>query len=154
MSGTHRGATPSACPLCESDGGPIVHRDADLRIVLVADADHPGFCRVIWNAHVAEMTDLAPPQIARLIGAVLAVEDALRAVLRPVKVNLASLGNQVPHLHWHVIPRFADDAQFPGSVWSKRRRATDPATLAARAALLPTLGAEIRSRLPRASGDG
>jgi diadenosine tetraphosphate (Ap4A) HIT family hydrolase len=47
----------------------------------------------------------------------------LRRLLQPTKVNLASLGNQVPHLHWHVIPRFADDAHFPDPVWAPRRRA-------------------------------
>ena len=48
----------SACELCAADGGELLYRDAKLRIVLVNDADYPGFCRVIWNAHVREMTDL------------------------------------------------------------------------------------------------
>jgi diadenosine tetraphosphate (Ap4A) HIT family hydrolase len=116
--------------------------------VLVDDADCPGFCRVIWNAHVREMTDLEPAQIARLMGAVFAVEDALRAVLAPLKVNLASLGNLTPHLHWHVIPRFADDAHFPSPVWAPRQRDPDAAGLTVRRALLPVLADEIRSRLP------
>ena len=50
-------------------------------------------------------------------------ERVLRAELAPDKINLATLGNQVPHLHWHVIPRFADDAHFPDPVWAARRRA-------------------------------
>jgi diadenosine tetraphosphate (Ap4A) HIT family hydrolase len=41
-------------------------------------------------------------------------------------MNLASLGNQVPHLHWHVIPRFEDDAHFPDPVWAVRKRAGSP----------------------------
>ena len=44
--------------LCAADGGELLYHDAKLRIVLVNDADYPGFCRVIWNAHVREMTDL------------------------------------------------------------------------------------------------
>ena len=48
----------SACELCATDGGELLYRDAKLRIVLVNDADYPAFCRVIWNAHVREMTDL------------------------------------------------------------------------------------------------
>jgi diadenosine tetraphosphate (Ap4A) HIT family hydrolase len=43
-------------------------------------------------------------------------------VLQPDKINLASLGNVVPHLHWHVIPRFADDPHFPNPVWGQRLR--------------------------------
>ena len=53
---------------------------------------------------------------------VFAAERALRQLMQPAKINLASLGNMTAHLHWHVIPRFADDKHFPGSVWSKARR--------------------------------
>ncbi|MEI4902545.1 HIT domain-containing protein, partial [Klebsiella pneumoniae] len=47
---------------------------------------------------------------------------ALRSLYSPDKVNLASLGNVVPHLHWHVIARFRDDAHFPDPIWSVPRR--------------------------------
>ena len=53
---------------------------------------------------------------------VFAAERALRQMVQPAKINLASLGNMTPHLHWHVIPRFADDKHFPSSVWSEARR--------------------------------
>ena len=138
------------CDLCAADGGGLVLRNALLRVVLVDDADYPGFCRVIVNAHVREMTDLEPGQIARVMGAVFAVEDALRAVLAPVKINLASFGNMTPHLHWHVIPRFTDDAHFPQPVWGTRQRESDASALAHRRARLPELMREIALRLPQA----
>jgi diadenosine tetraphosphate (Ap4A) HIT family hydrolase len=53
---------------------------------------------------------------------VFAVEAALRGLMRPDKINLASLGNLVPHLHWHVIPRFGDDPHFPAPIWAAPRR--------------------------------
>ncbi len=53
---------------------------------------------------------------------VFAAERALRQLMQPAKINLASLGNMTAHLHWHVIPRFTDDKHFPGSVWSEARR--------------------------------
>jgi diadenosine tetraphosphate (Ap4A) HIT family hydrolase len=53
---------------------------------------------------------------------VFAVETAVRAVFAPDKINLASFGNMAPHLHWHIIPRFNNDAHFPEPVWGKRRR--------------------------------
>lgn len=140
-----------SCPLCAEDGGAVVYRHAEYRVVLVDDADHPGFCRVICNDHVREMTDLAPDRMARLMGAVFAVEDAVRSVLAPLKVNLASLGNMVPHVHWHVIPRHADDPQFPNPIWGERLREPDAAQLAVRRALLAVLADEIRSRLPAAA---
>lgn len=112
----------SACPLCLSAGGQVLWRAERWRVVRVEDADYPGFCRVIWNAHVAEMTDLGPADRNELMHVVFTVESVLRDRLRPRKINLASLGNQVPHLHWHVIPRFEDDAHFPDAVWAARRR--------------------------------
>ncbi len=93
-----------------------------MRVVSAGDPDYPGFLRVIWHEHVREMTDLAPASREHCLRVVFAVEQVLRDTLRPDKINVASLGNQVPHVHWHVIPRFADDAHFPDPVWAARRR--------------------------------
>jgi diadenosine tetraphosphate (Ap4A) HIT family hydrolase len=112
-----------SCPLCQARNENILWRDAALRVVLVGDPDYPGFCRVILNRHVKEMTDLPPAARLHLMQAVFAVEAALRELLHPDKVNLAALGNQAPHLHWHVIPRFADDNHFPDPVWAPAQRA-------------------------------
>jgi len=141
------GAAAPACPLCTDDGATVIARAPGLRVVLVDDADHPGFARVILDAHVAELGDLPAAGRIALIEAVVAVERAQREVLAPVKVNLASLGNVVPHLHWHVIPRHADDAQFPDPVWAPRRRVTPEPVLAARRALLPALVERIRAAI-------
>ena len=91
-------------------------------VVLVNDPEHPGFCRVIWNKHVSEMTDLTETDRQRLLQVVCAVEKVLRDVLVPDKINLASLGNVTPHLHWHVIPRYRDDPHFPNPVWGQKLR--------------------------------
>lgn len=114
--------TAADCPLCVSRDAPALWRDGRLRVVSAGDPDYPGFLRVIWHEHVREMTDLAPADREHCLRVVFAVEQALRDVLRPDKVNVASLGNQVPHVHWHVIPRFADDAHFPEPVWAGRQR--------------------------------
>ena len=136
----------SVCELCEL-AAPKIYRDARLSIIMVDDAAYPGFCRVIWNDHVKEMSDLSQADRAHLNEAVYKVERALVEVMKPAKVNLASLGNMVPHLHWHVIPRFADDAQFPSPVWAAAVRTTDEPVLAARRALLPQLAADIARRM-------
>ena len=116
-------AVPAAdCPLCLDRVLPSLWHDARLRVVSAADVDYPGFVRIIWDAHVPEMTDLEPEEREHCLRVVFAVERALRDTLRPDKINVASLGNQVPHVHWHVIPRFADDAHFPDPVWANRRR--------------------------------
>jgi diadenosine tetraphosphate (Ap4A) HIT family hydrolase len=110
------------CELCSQVGGDLLWRDKHCRVVLIEDPDYAGYCRVIWNAHVREMTDLSSPGRTHCMRVVLAVEQALRNVLNPHKINLASFGNLTPHVHWHVIPRFADDAHFPNSLWGERRR--------------------------------
>jgi diadenosine tetraphosphate (Ap4A) HIT family hydrolase len=100
----------------------LLWQDELCRVVLVEDRDYPAFCRVILHRHVREMTDLDAKARQRLMDVVFAVERALRELLRPEKINLASLGNMTPHLHWHVVPRFADDKHFPGSVWGETLR--------------------------------
>jgi diadenosine tetraphosphate (Ap4A) HIT family hydrolase len=115
-------STAGGCVLCDGDGGQLLWRDAKLRVIAPEEADHPGFLRVVWNAHVAEMTDLEPADRDYLMHVVFTVEAVLRAFLRPHKVNLASFGNVVPHLHWHVIPRFREDPHFPNPVWGSRLR--------------------------------
>jgi diadenosine tetraphosphate (Ap4A) HIT family hydrolase len=75
------------------------------------------------------MTDLDHGDRAHLMDAVFATEHALRDLLKPDKMNIATLGNQVPHLHWHVIPRFAGDSHFPNPVWSAPVREATPRVL-------------------------
>lgn len=112
------------CPLCDAPGGTLLWQDEFCRVVRADEPDYPGFLRVILNAHVKEMTDLPAADQQTLMNVVLATEAALRVVMAPDKVNLASLGNVVPHLHWHVIPRFTDDPHFPNPVWGARQRDT------------------------------
>ncbi len=116
----------TSCPLCETESENVLWRDSRCRVILIDDADYAGFCRVIWQAHIKEMTDLDTADQSHLFAVVLAVETVLRELMQPAKINLASFGNQVPHLHWHVIPRFTDDAHFPDPVWAARRRKTIP----------------------------
>ncbi len=78
---------------------------------------------------------------------VFAVEGVIRDVMQPDKINLAALGNMVPHIHWHVIPRYKDDAYFPGSVWSSRTQESSKAALEARRALAAKLPNAIRSAI-------
>ncbi len=116
-------AAMSDCALCVTPGGGILWQDESCRVVLVEGdegRDFPGFCRVVWQAHVAEMSELAASERRHLMNVVFAAELAVREVMQPDKINLASLGNVVPHLHWHVIPRWRGDSRFPAPIWSPR----------------------------------
>lgn len=134
------------CELCQLAVTPV-WRNAQFAVILVDDAAYPGFVRVIWHDHVREMSDLVDADRLAINDAVWQVELAVRAVMAPHKINVASLGNVVPHLHWHIIPRYLDDAHFPAPVWAAAVRESAPAVLAERRALLPQLGADIVRRL-------
>lgn len=110
-------------------GGEILWEDSLCRVVRVEGSEgveYPGFCRVIWRAHVREMSDLPAAERRHLMALVVATETALRVLYQPHKINLASLGNLVPHLHWHVIPRYADDPSFPAPIWAQPQHKPQP----------------------------
>ncbi len=121
----------SDCLLCQTDGGVLVFRNQHLRIIQAVESGFPAFYRVVWERHVAEFSDLTPAERVSCMNAVVAVERILRVQLRPTKVNLAALGNLVPHLHWHVIARFDWDSHFPAPVWAAPQRPEDAEKLAA-----------------------
>lgn len=120
------------CELCIAAGGTVLWESPACRVVRVADPHYPGFCRVVWKAHVREMTDLPPASRQTLMAVVFGVETAVRRLFAPDKINLASFGNMTPHLHWHVIPRWTDDRHFPEPIWGQVQRET--------AALRPKVG--------------
>lgn len=116
-----------ACELCQQAGGHLVWARDEWRVIRVVDADFPAFYRVIHHHHVAEFTDLTEPQRQRCMQLVCMVERVLIERLQPTKINLAALGNVVPHLHWHVIARFDWDSHFPQPIWGARQREVQPA---------------------------
>jgi diadenosine tetraphosphate (Ap4A) HIT family hydrolase len=143
---TGAGMKVAGCELCELAASAKVIANDKFSVILADDANYPGFARVIWNGHVREMSDLADADRLLLNDAVWKLEQAVREAMQPLKVNVASLGNVVPHLHWHVIPRYADDAHFPAPVWAQAVRATDEAVLGARRALVPELVGAIKRK--------
>jgi diadenosine tetraphosphate (Ap4A) HIT family hydrolase len=118
------------------------------RVVRVDEPDYPGFVRVILKRHAREMGDLSREERDALMEVVFEVEAAVRETMQPDKMNLASLGNMTPHVHWHVVPRFRDDRHFPNPIWAapQRERASTNAERERRAASLP---AALMARLPR-----
>jgi len=143
-----------SCPLCTGDGGLVVARTPQYRVVRVVEGDEarrfPAFYRLIWAAHVAEFSDLSAPKRHACMDAVTAIEQVLRARLAPIKVNLATLGNVVPHLHWHVIARFDWDSHFPAPVWAAPQRDEVAGGAAARLAQpLAAVDAAIAQALSR-----
>jgi diadenosine tetraphosphate (Ap4A) HIT family hydrolase len=135
------------CELCSQSGGELVLASAEWRVIRVADADFPAFYRVVWRAHAAEFSDLPADARARCMAVVCCVEQVLRAQLSPTKINLASLGNMVPHVHWHVIARFDWDSHFPHPVWGLRQREVVPAAGVRLAVSIADLDAALKTAL-------
>jgi diadenosine tetraphosphate (Ap4A) HIT family hydrolase len=145
--GQHQIPSVAGCELCKSAGGELLHQAAQFRVVLIDDENYPGFCRVIWQDHVKEVTDLPELDRMLLMDVLWQVELVVREVMQPDKINLASFGNVVPHLHWHVIPRFTDDVHFPLPVWGQAQRALQPAALQERRERLGALRLKLAHRL-------
>ena len=138
-----------SCPLCDTPGGTPLWQDAFCRVILADEPDYPGFLCVIVKDHIKEMTNLPTAGQAALMRVVFAAEAALREVMQPDKINLASLGNVVPHVHWHVIPRYENDPHFPNPVWGAKLRSTPRA---APSDMASHLTAALNLRLGRALG--
>lgn len=143
-------SAPSAdCVLCREAGGLPVWQGAQLRVIRAQEEGFPAFYRVIWTAHAAELSDLSEVDRNTCMAVVAAVERVLRTQLQPTKINLAALGNMVPHLHWHVIARHDWDSHFPAPVWANPLRARDLAREAQLQDALADCDAAIAQALAR-----
>jgi diadenosine tetraphosphate (Ap4A) HIT family hydrolase len=136
------------CPLCTAAGGRIVLQARQWRLVHAGETGFPAFYRLVWQDHVREFSQLARAERHEVADLLAAIESVLLRELQPAKVNLASLGNAVPHLHWHVLARFGWDSHFPGAVWAQVQREPDAARLRALEQRLPALEKALVSALP------
>jgi diadenosine tetraphosphate (Ap4A) HIT family hydrolase len=114
--------TSGDCPLCALDAAEALWANDQCFVISAEIAGVGTICRVVWREHIREMSALDAAARGAFMDVVFGVEAVLRTLARPAKINLASLGNLVPHLHWHVIPRYLDDAHFPDAIWAPARR--------------------------------
>ena len=108
------------CPICaegrpdENDFGIRIFAGDVADAYLQRDSRQRGYTVASWRGrHVAEPTELTADEAAQYWLEVLQVGRAIEAAFGPVKMNYETLGNAVPHLHTHVMPRYADDPR-PG----------------------------------------
>lgn len=104
----------------------------------------PGWCVLVLREHVEHMDDLEPARQARVFGEVARVARALRQHFGPLRINYECLGNQVHHVHWHVIPRHADDPDPRNAIWGwSPQRLAGSMDGAARAALAAAIARRL-----------
>jgi len=84
---------------------------------LFEDQFFPGWTVLVLNRHATELHELTQDERSRLIEDLSAVAMALALAFTPVKLNYELLGNQTPHIHWHVIPRLENDPAPKEPVW-------------------------------------
>ncbi len=110
-----------------------------------------GYCVLLAKRHVTELHAIPRGEAHELLDEVLAVGRTLAELLNPLKLNYECLGNQEPHVHWHIFPRYADDSMRLGPVWlrpeAERRVALEEG---ARLELITAIRRELVRRLPTA----
>jgi diadenosine tetraphosphate (Ap4A) HIT family hydrolase len=121
------------CPFCQKlavpDGWPegdVVWRFPHAVAVLGPWQFYTGYCVLVAREHAAELSELGPNRAA-FLNEMAQLAEAIGACFRPLKLNYELLGNQVPHLHWHLFPRSATDPDRLRAVWFELERAGDPA---------------------------
>ncbi len=110
---------------------------------------YQGYCILVARSHATELHRLPADERQRFIDDLCRLAAAVEAEFRPRKLNFELLGNQVPHLHWHLFPRYDSDPNHLQAVWLDIARAdVDPAE---RQRLLtgPTSRAETAQRIRR-----
>ena len=135
------------CVLCHPDHEMVVWKSDKLRVIQVEDPKFPGYFRVIWNDHVAEMSDLTDEDRNYLETVLISVEKTVRELMRPDKINWAQFGNMVPHLHWHIVARYQDDSHFPESIWGVQQRKANTEKLLERKKMADNAAAAIAKAL-------
>ena len=112
--------TTENCPACTGRWPRADHRIADLGLAvayLSEDQFFPGWSVLVLKRHATELYHLEPDERARLIEVVTAVARALADALGAVKMNYELLGNQIPHIHWHIVPRLPGDPAPRAPAW-------------------------------------
>ena len=104
------------------------NEEEDLRIIelqhsyvtLNRDQYFPGYTLLFTKDHVTELFHLDRDVRSALMEEVSAVAEALYGVYTPAKINYELLGNMVPHIHWHIVPRFSSEPLWPRPIWAEQ----------------------------------
>lgn len=113
-------------------------------VVLDAQQFYRGWCVLHLKDHEEHLAQLPFERQSRLWDDVMRVADAISKVLKPNRLNYENLGNTLNHIHWHVIPRYANDPEPLSPVWNHVKTVKDPTTPEERTALIAQLRSAIR----------
>lgn len=115
------------CPLCEKlknpPAGQVVWQFPHSVALLGPWQYHTGYCVLVARSHHTELHFMPADTRAAFLNEMAMLSHAIALAFEPRKMNCESLGNQVPHLHWHLFPRQADDPDALKPVWIALERA-------------------------------
>jgi diadenosine tetraphosphate (Ap4A) HIT family hydrolase len=123
-------------------------------LYLTTNQTYRGHCQLVFDPrHVARLDELTDTEWMAFSADLHAATRAIVAATQPDHVNVESLGNVVPHLHWHIIPRYVGDARWGLPIWMTPSSAMPDIRLDPndRQALLDTLRASLSASV--SSGD-
>ena len=109
-----------ACRACQGTWPRPDHFIADLgltKLYLHDDQFFSGWTIAVCQRHATELFHLAPTERFQLIEEVTMTAKSLGDAFAAVKINYELLGNQLPHIHWHLIPRLPSDPAPQDPVW-------------------------------------
>ena len=121
--------TDPTCKACQGTWPHADHFIADLGLsqaYLHEDQFFPGWTVVVFRRHATELFQLAPTERMQLMEEVTLVAKALAQVFESRKINYELLGNQLPHIHWHLIPRLTTDPAPLEPVWRVQHEPVRP----------------------------
>lgn len=121
--------TDAICKACQGTWPRGDHFIADLGLsqaYLHEDQFFPGWTVVVFRRHATELFHLAPTERIQMMEEVTLVARTLAQVFDARKINYELLGNQLPHIHWHLIPRLATDPAPLEPVWRVQHEPVHP----------------------------
>lgn len=122
--------TDPSCKACQGTWPRADHFIADLGLsqaYVHEDQFFPGWTVVVFRRHATELFQLAPTERIQMMEEVTLVAKTLAQVFDARKINYELLGNQLPHIHWHLIPRLATDPAPLEPVWRVEHEPVRPA---------------------------
>lgn len=101
------------CPMCPDNAeDDVVAVLSSGKVHLQNDADYVGYCILVLHRHVTEIHELTEQERRDWIDDIARIGRALTTVCAPDKLNTSILGNMVPHLHCHIMPRYKADPDW------------------------------------------
>jgi len=101
----------------------MIYQNSNIKIE-IEDSDIP-WLKVLPQIESKEMSQLPRDIRIEIYDTLDVIERLMLEYYNPTKINIASFGNYMPIVHWHIMARFESDSHYPEPMWGKRHRDTE-----------------------------